>query len=339
MEEAAHSNPSGLYDRPRRTVLTHFLDLAGSDRFFPTIELWTKKGWVEESMTCAIHRARYKALAAVPTRSAEAREVADFLIDRARSGAAVPDRVWEIGACLDEAPFLTESSTASLRPYLALVSDLTEPRTLREGVLRGMTGIYVRDPASLRANDPGMDKVRAQELSVAEVEAGAGRLGEIVKQLRSTTNADTDSELLARGTAFGAMEIERVMILLGRTFLGRFAVSQDPFESDLAWGWVRTAKAGKRIGRHEGLGLWDRNREPEGDAFWYLCFEGKEAISLRARDRLVDPDRVRIERCATGAGRASMSEIRGPYPLEATARSVVPSVVVVRRILLEKEEA
>ena len=41
-------------------MLTHFLDLAGDPLFFPYIEDWMAKGWVSDTMTCAIHRARFR---------------------------------------------------------------------------------------------------------------------------------------------------------------------------------------------------------------------------------------------------------------------------------------
>lgn len=324
MAEAAETTPRHAYDNPEKTVLTHFLDLGGDDRFLEVVADWLSRGWISEYMTCAIHRARYRGTrTSAPEEAARAAEVC---VDKARAAAFDPERSWELEVCLADAPFLTQTSTAALRPYLRAAADATEPRAFREGLVAGMTGLHVVDVYARRSNDPALDAAGARALTEAQVEATARRLDAILAALRDAT----DTPLLAAGSAFGAMELERVQTSLSSSYVGRYADSAFVEDQDLAWAWVRRMKVRKENRRLSRLGLWNRRREPKGDAFWYLCSKQRhdpifdvtdvEAIVVRARRRPTD-------RAAFAPLCEGYPSLAGPYPLEATARGTLTASV------------
>ncbi|MCK6546559.1 hypothetical protein L6R52_11985 [Myxococcota bacterium] len=319
MEEAADTTPSGPLDNPKKTVLSHFLDLGASDRFFPLIEAWRAKGWVSEHMTCAIHRARFRGKAA--TDRAEADRAADVCLDRARAAAVDPDRRWEVEACLAEAPFLVETSTSAIARYVALASDLAEPPLFRAGLLDGMTTVWLQDPGILRVNEPTISKEVATQRSRAQLDEARARFEWVLRGARR----GSDASVIASGTALGALELERVSQAHGRSFVGDWAARPSPDDADLAWAWLRAAKTKKRHVRLDGLGVWDRNREPAGDAFWYLCARPPvardgataiEVISVLAHEP-ADPASIRSAQCAA----VPDATVLGPYPLESAARA------------------
>lgn len=335
MEEAAGVLPGSPLDNPKRTVLTHFLDLAGSDLFFPMIEAWTEKGWVPEAMTCAIHRARFRGT--LERDPAEAERAAGVCVDRARAAALDGDRSWEIEACLDEAPFLTRTSTAAVWPYVELASLSTEPFGLRAGLLSGLTKLYLQDPATLRVNDPSLSREESIRRARARLDPLSARFRQIIGRLVH----DSELPLLAGATAFGALELERVHLALGESLAGRYATSELPAESDLAWGWVRAMKAKKRIPRLENLGLWDRRREPAGDAYWYLCARapvaradgtlGVEAAVVLALERSADPEALRRAHCPVLGPAEPLPSLHGPFPLAEVARGTVTASISAAR--------
>jgi hypothetical protein len=329
MEEAADTTPKGVFDNPKRTVLTHFLDFGGSDRFFPMIDAWRKKGWISDLMTCAIHRARYRGTIAKDRDEAE--RAADVCLDEARKGAADPEKRWAIEACLDEAPFLTVDSTIALSRFILLAADASEPFLFREGLMRGMTTVYLQDPGILRANDPRMPKDTAVEKSKAQLADATRRFESILSAVRP----GSDGTLVAGATAFGALEIERVNLGFQRSFLSRYAESELPEDSDLAWAWVRSIKARDRINRLDVLGIYDRKREPAKDAYWYLCFDERkdgskvtlDAVSLQMKDQETPREALRQKECVDPKANAVLPTILGPYPLEVTARAAATASV------------
>ncbi|MEQ9496554.1 MAG: hypothetical protein RIT81_06840 [Deltaproteobacteria bacterium] len=324
MAEAADTLPSHPYDNPKKTVLTHFLDLAGEPGFFEMIDAWRKREWVSEYMTCAIHRARYRGMRDKDFE--EATRAANVCIDQARSAAYAGDRSWELEVCLEEAPFLTETSTATLRPYLLLAADATEPRVFRKGVVSGMTHLYVMDAYTRRANDPSLDAAGA----LAQTERAVGEVGTRLRSILDVLRIAMDTTLLAAGSAFGASELERVSLSLGESFIGTFADSDIAEAQDLAWAWVRSMKVRERDRRLSRLSLWDRRREPKSDAYWYLCSKKRvdevfsvadvRAVSVRATQRVEDPE-------AFAPLCVGYPSLAGPYPLEATARGTLTASV------------
>jgi hypothetical protein len=331
MEEAADTLPRHPYDNPKRTVLTHFLDFGGSDLFFPMIEKWRAKDWISDNMTCAIHRARYRGV--VDKDPDEALRAADVCLDRARIAAGDPDRRWEIDACLEEAPFLTYTSTTAIARYIAMTGDQAEPYLFRAGLLEGMTTMFLQDPGIRRANDPTVAKEKAYADSLEQLNTIEKRFDAILKEARRTS----EQTLVAGATAVGALEIERVSIVHGRSYFGRILASGTPDDGDLVWGWVRAVKSRKRMGRLEPMGLYDRRREPEGDAYWYLCTSAPErvsektakltAVSVMAREEAQDKEALRASSCDEKAAGMPLPNIHGPFPIEVTARAAVTASV------------
>lgn len=324
MAEAADTLPSHPYDNPKKTVLTHFLDLGGEDAFFDVIEEWRAKEWVSEYMTCAIHRARFRGTQ--DSDPEEAARAAEVCIDQARSAADAGDRSWELEVCLEEAPFLVQTSTPALAPYLRIAADPTEPRAFRRGMVSGMTHLYVMDAFTRRANEPSLDVARARALTERAVSEVGARLRSILDVL----GVAMDTALLAAGSAFGASELERVSLSQQESFIGTFADSDVAEEQDLAWAWVRAMKSRDQDRRLSRLSLWDRRREPKGDAYWYLCSKQTvdpvfsvadvRAISVRATERVADP-------AAFAPLCVGYDSLAGPYPLEATARGTLTASV------------
>lgn len=332
MAEASEEKPRSPLMQPQRTVLTHFLGLAGSPRFFPIIEEWRAKGWVSDNLTCAIHRARYR-----HTRSSdpgEAERAAQVCLERARAAAYSTDRAWEVEACLDEAPFLTETSTAALMPYLEVVTEVTEPRALRRALLEGMTKVYLQDVYIRSTNDPERPREGHRAQAEAQMNATAARFVGIVEAAR----AGGDVALLASGTTSGALELERALLTDRRSFLYDYAFAGgDPELRDLAFAWVRAMKARQKEPRLESLGLWDRTREPARDAFWYGCLGDPEVHAVFGSARVaVQPVRAKAPvtpaevaaRCGAGV---AVERVMGPFPMQATLRGSVTASVAAHR--------
>lgn len=322
MEEAADTTPAGPLDNPEKTVLTHFLDLAADPLFFPLVEEWMQKGWVGEDMRCAVYRAHYRAeIGRDPTAALAS---AEKILNLARAAAPDAERQWEVEVCLSGAPFLTATATAALLPYLTLAADPTEPIRFRAGLLDGMTNAFLTGAERLYGNQPELTREEAQALAKKQASDQASRTRFVLESVRPYV----ESAFLASATARGVLEVENVLVPLGQSFVGRYAESSDPYEQDLAWAWVRTLKSKKKIARIMGLGLWNRNLEPKGDVYWYLCARPQaggtsqggvlgpvkmiEAIGIRAPSRL-SPE-VLSPRCE------GYPELVGPYPLEASAR-------------------
>jgi hypothetical protein len=331
MAEAAQTLPHGPFDNPKRTVLTHFMDFGGSERFFPMIESWKEKGWVADTMTCLIHRARYKGVVAKDP--AEADRAADVCLEEARRAAESADLRWAIEACLDEAPFLTLSSTSGLARYLAAAVDPSEPYLFREGLLHGMTALFLQDPATRRANDPKLASEPAWRQSRTQLDEARKRFDAILAIARATT----DVTLLAGATMFGAMEIERVSLQHGSSYVAEIAARPSADDADLAWGWVRSAKSKERVRRFDSLGIYDRKREPLADAYWFYCTSDPnsaqrtaDAVSVLSLSRVADVDDLRRRVCADKATGEIPPNIFGPFPLEVSARGAAQRALTTR---------
>ncbi len=337
MEEAADTTPAGPLDNPKLTVLTHFLDLAGDPLFFPYIEDWMAKGWVSDTMTCAIHRARFRAMREKDP--AEADRAADVCIRRARHAATDPELSWEVERCLEEAPFLVDTSTTGLVPYLKMVAEPTEPVKFRYGLLDGMTRVYISSPARIASNDPSLSREEASQIAREHVARQVERLDFIIESVRPFV----DATLLASSTARGVLEVESVSVALGTSYVGRYATSREPYYRDVAWGWLRAQKNRKRVNRIAALGLYNRANETRKDVYWYICsrhggdenaksgagvlgpLNVVEAISIRKKQPVEDMDALRTSVCVDDG--EAYPNISGPYPLEATGRGSVTASV------------
>lgn len=337
MEEAADTTPAGPLDNPELTVLTHFLDLAGDPLFFPYIEDWMKKGWVSDTMTCAIHRARFRAMR--DKDPAEAERAAEVCVRRARTASTDPELSWEVERCLEEAPFLVDTSTAGLLPYLKMVAEPTEPVKFRYGLLDGMTRVYISSPARIASNDSSLTREQAAAIAREHVERQVARLDFIIETVRPFV----DATLLASATARGVLEVESVSIALGKSYVGPYATSAEPYYRDVAWGWLRAQKNRKRVNRIAALGLYNRANETRKDVYWYFCSRRGgdesatsgagvlgplnivEAISIRKKQPVEDVEALRKQTCID-EGEVYPS-ISGPYPLEATGRGSVTASV------------
>lgn len=357
MEEAASTRPSGPRDNPKKTVLTHFLDLAADPRFFPYIEDWRRKGWVDEDMTCSIYRAHARADRALDP--AAARRSVEACLATARAAATRADRAWQVDDCLDEASFLTETSTAALVPFLRLVADPNEPLRFRAGLLHGMTNIPIAGASREAVNDAGLGADGARGIVENRLSVLRPRFVAVIE----ATRPFIELPLLAGSTALGAAQIEHASQTIGRSFIARFATSTAPDDPDLSWAWIRALKNKKPVLDLTALGLWNRDRETRGDVFWYLCTRPRpdgpappalaalgpvavvDAISVRAPARAGDPDAIRRTACLDPRGGAPYPAIAGPFPaesigraaaLEATAPDPARRAVVVlaRRVLI-----
>jgi hypothetical protein len=330
MEEAADTMPKGPHDNPKKTVLTHFLDLAGDPLFFPYIEGWSAKGWVDADMKCSIHRAHYRAVRTTDPEAAQ-RSV-DICLEAARAAAPHGDQSWQIDDCLDEAAFLTQTATTALVPFLKLAADSSEPLKFRVGLLHGMTNIPIAGAQRKIDNDSKLSREDAEKIVGADLDTTAARFTFIVSAVRPYM----DTALLAGGTALGAMQIEYASNSVQKSYVARYAMSDLPDESDLAWAWVRAMKHKKPIPELTGLGIWNKDRETKDDVFWYLCTRPGhatgsaalgplapiDAISIRALARAADPDALRLANCVEKDG-TPYPAIRGPYPAETIGRSAV----------------
>lgn len=336
MEEAADATPKGPLDNPKKTVLTHFLDLAGDPRFFSYIDDWKKRGWVAEDMTCSIYRAHHRATRRSDPAAAE-RSV-EVCLANARAGASDPEKSWLVGDCLDGAAFLTETSTAALVPILQLVANPSEPLKFRAGLLSGMTDIPISGTRRHMDNDTGLTKEQASERVEDQLDGLRARLDWILDAARPYM----DATLLAGSTAIGVMRIEYASSSIGRSYVGRFAQSDSPDDNDLAWAWTRAAKNKKPPKDIEGLGLWNKDRELKEDVYWYLCsrpggapaaqgsaaaalgpIEVLDAISIRTKAKVLDLVELRTKHCADKTGAEPYPQIKGPFPAESIARGSV----------------
>lgn len=340
MARAADTMPAFPLDNPKRTVFSHFLALGAHDAFMPTIDRWLERGWVSDRMLCAVHRARYRGI--VEKRPEEALESAEYCVARAREAAEDPERSWEIEACLDNAPFLTDTSTAALAPMLTQATDPLAPPAFRAAMLKAMTFRFISDVPTRLVNDPTLDREVAIRDTARDVLAARRRFEAILASVDSIS----DESLLARATAPSALEIERADQSIGTSFLAEYALSDVPAERDLAWAWVRAMKPKKEVSRLAPLGVWNRRREPRTDAGWFVCLAGTETKA----PMILDVDEVRghlprrvtvlgdlltqaqgdsspghwgpmIDRCRAQLSSDAQAEVRvvGPFPLASAA--------------------
>lgn len=351
MDEAAETTPKGPLDNPKKTVLTHFLDFAGDPRFFPIIEEWKSKGWVGDDMVCSIHRAHAR-LNWEKDRAAAEQSV-ETCLAIAREASKNSEKSWQVADCLEEASFLTQTSTAALVPYVERVADPTEPVKFRVALLDGMTRIPVTGADRRQMNDRSLSREQALEEAARQLRGVEGRFEWIV----SATKTFLEPNLLASGSAVGAMEIEEASLGLGRSYLGKYALSENPDDHDLAWAWVRTMKLKKKNTSLSALGIWDRSKETKDDMYWYFCAKPGEskggavpvlavdAISVRAKERAPDLEALRTAQCLDKKTNEVYPQIFGPFPLESVGRGAVSermkgdgktrtAVVLKRRVLL-----
>lgn len=327
MIEAAETLPSHPRDNPKRTVLTHFLDFGGDPRFFEIIEQWKNNGWVSENMECAIERARYRGT--ISTDPEEAERAANACVALARAAADDADRRWVLEACLEDAPFLTRTSTIAIARFIEITADPTEPYLLRAALLDGMTRVFLQDAGTRVVNDPKIKKPAAIAASKQQLAETQARFLSILRAAQATA----EPGLLSGATAFGAIELERVSMTHGRSLIGSFAAGDAPDDHDLAWGWVRAMKSKKRNARYEAMGLWDRKREPQGDAYWYVCLKDREGITVLAEQEAPDKEVLRAKYCEQS------TSIHGPYPLEVSARAAVTSSTSAQIVIKARKKA
>lgn len=268
MAEATERTGRSRLEVPERTVFTHFLALAAHPEFDRRLEAWAARGLVPPGQTCSIERARHRALRTV--RPDRALAAAWRAVDLARSGALEPARSWLLEACLHGASFLSETSTAALRPFLRLVADPSEPPAFRQALLHGMTHRFLQDPARRLEQVPPPSPPAARAAAERQLEAESRRFSVIVEAAELAQDLPT----LAAGTSFLALELERAAGALGRSFLPSFAgpnASAD--RRDLADAWIAQLRAGRKVPRLEPLGLWRSDIEPRGPHLWYACLD------------------------------------------------------------------
>lgn len=316
MEEAAEAEPKSRLDNPKKTVLTHFLDLAADPGFLPTVRAWEARGWVDADMVCPVHRAYFGAHMA----EAEAQASARLCVDRARAASLRGDDE-EVARCLLLAPFLVDTATTALVPYLATATDPAEPEPFRQAVLRGLT---FRDGFEEKARW-GVTATTTPDAQRTATAAGARRWARRLEWLLDTLGPRVPPTELAMASARGALEVEQALEGLGEGFVSAYAEDPRPERRALAWGWARAMKAQAPVEGLAGLGVWDRGREPAGDAYWYVCAEppvskpGRRGPRWTARGTsLAAPgplDAPPPTGCPAGATWV------GPYPLEAVART------------------
>jgi hypothetical protein len=326
----AQEGPQFPGDRPVQTVLTHFMALADHPRFLEILERWRAQGWVPDESSCAIERARYQALKDKDPKGAQG--AVEQILTRARDAARSEDKSWEVEACIDGAPFLTLSSTAALTFPMSRAADPEEPALLREWLLRAMSTVYLDDADTLLAEGKAADRASAQAAALAQLRPAEARLGWILAQAEDSG----DTALIARGTAFAALEVERVSLSAGERFLARTASASAPLLADLTWAWVRALKAKTRIARFNDLALWSRDVEPEADAFWYWCrWPDDRGIAVRVPERASDPAWIAEKHCQLDG--APAAAIEGPFPLAASGQ-VTPAghkLKLKKRLLLD----
>jgi hypothetical protein len=321
MAEAAETEPKSRLDNPKKTVLTHFLDLADDPAFLATVRQWESQGWVEPDMICPVYRAHFAAHHQDAPEDAAAS--AQVCLARARSASARADPE-EVERCLLEAPFLIATATAALAPYLALATDPAEPEPFRQAVLRGLT---LREGFAPRARW-GVTATVSADVQRAQTEAAARGWARRLAWVLDTLEGEVDAPELALASARGAMEVEHVLEGLGESFVAAYAEDPRPARRDLAWGWVRAMKHAPPVEHLGGLGLWDPGREPPGEAFWYVCAAAPVARPGRLGPRLsaegasmVAPAPLPAPECPPGA------RGWGPYPLEQVARAAAEAAL------------
>jgi hypothetical protein len=289
MWEAVIGGPRFPGDLPERTVLTHFLALAGHDRFLSEIETWISRGWFDERVLCSVYRARHDGQRGKDPREAD--RAAEIVVERARALSADPERRREVRQCLEGAPFLLTTSTAALSRWVEMAADVGEPEVFRRALLEAMSRRVLRGPDERFAAQVAL-------LFVAESAAAA-----------------QDPSLVAEETAFGAFEIERVALQAGTSWFAALAESGGPRGRELAWAWVHAMKRGDRLRRFERFlpRRGDRG-EPAEDTYWYTCTDASGGVRfLRGSEPLSDPPGARAAFCPAHAW------IDGPYPLSASA--------------------
>jgi len=324
MEEASEAEPKSRLDNPKKTVLTHFLDLAKDPAYLQTIDAWNAKGWIDEDMICPVYRAHFGAHAQSSPKQAQAS--AQLCLQRARAASLAKDRAWEVDLCLMGAPFFTKTSTPTLQPYLQMATSPDEPEPFRRAMLKGLT---FREDFSPRERW-GVTSTLTPDAQKLFTHRQARQWQRRLTWLLDTLQDKVPATELAIASARGVMEVEQVMNSRGQSFVARYAASEDPVRRQWAWAWVRALKHAEPVDHLGGLGIWDRGREPSGDAYWYICHgpavlnEGgvlgpryvAEARSLQSQVRLAGGPDAPAMACA-----APEQQI-GPFPLEQIARAV-----------------
>ncbi len=320
MAEAAETEPKSRLDNPKKTVLTHFLDLAATPQFLQTIDGWHQQGWVDADMICPVYRAHFQAhFESAPQAAAHSAEVC---LARALDAAQAPVRQWELDLCLLESPVLVKTATSSLQPYLKLALDTTQPKALRRTLLKALT-FRERFGPRARWGQTSTQTPDARRLQArTEAQTWRRRLTWVLARLADKVDASE----LAIASARGALEVEQVATSFGSSFIAEYAMNADAQRRAWAWAWVRVLKAVKPIKHLEGLGLWDRGREPAGDAYWYVCHDEAEkkrtALGVRAIAQGLSVRSLQPEGSGPGLNKicANYAYIQGPYPLERSAR-------------------
>jgi hypothetical protein len=334
MDEAADTLPKGPLDNPKKTVLTHFLDFADDPQFFPIIEEWQAKGWVADDMVCSIHRAHAR-LAWEKDRESAQKSV-DTCLEIARQAAKTAEKSWQVADCLEGASFLTQSSTTALVSFVERVADPTEPLKLRVALLDGMTRIPVTGADRRQMHDNKLPREQALAEAEKQLTGVQGRFEWII----SAAKPFLEPNLLASGSAVGAMEIEEASLGLSRSYVGKYAISENPDDNDLAWAWVRVMKGKKKNPTLSALGIWDRSKETKEDMYWYLCTRDAEAktsavgpvamvdaISIRVKERAADLENMRTTQCIDKKSNEVYPKIFGPFPLESVGRGAVSELI------------
>lgn len=266
MSEARQRSTRSTLAAPERTVFTHFLALAGHPGFPSALERFRERGWIPVDQECSIARARHRALH--PSDPAGAEEAARSAVELARASAPHPSHAWVLKACLQDALFLTETSTTALEPWLMVVADPAEPAPLRQALLQGMTVRWLLDPARQRQLRLGLSPKEAEEMARAEFERERARF---IAVLEAGALA-ADPPTLASGTAVGALELERLAGTVGRGFLDEFAGPSAPqHRIDLAEAWLLGLSSGPRHPRLDVLGLWRSDYRPR--VRWFACLD------------------------------------------------------------------
>ena len=328
MKEASEATPTGPLDNPTKTVLTHFLDFAGDPRFLTRIADYRASGWIPDEMFCAIRRAHF---AAVQSHDPEAAWVsAQLCFKRARKAATEPDRGWEVEACLAEAPFLIQTSTAVAGVWLAHAAHPAEPEVLRLALLDGLTRVDLSGPPVRWGVDPPSSGETRRAWLVKQAQRQTDRLRWVFTELQER---NVPVPFAAAATARGVLEIESILAGLGDSFIADYAAHPDTYPQQLAWAWTAAMKRRPPHPSIEPLGVWDRHREPPGPAFWYVCRPDSRLFREPSRTESREPIPITSVRLAERAPRhhvhttfcpaTSISNILGPFPLEIIATTAM----------------
>lgn len=327
MQQASEADPNSALDNPKKTVLTHFLDLADSPQFLATVDDWNRRGWVDEDMICPVYRAHFAAhFQSDPEAAASSAAICEA---RARAASHNEARAWEVDLCLLESPVFTRTSTESLGRYLQQATDPQEPEAYRQALLKALT---FREHFGPRERW-GVPSTLSPEAERAQAREGAEAWRRRLAWLLEALSPAVPTPELAIASARGVMEVEQVMLSHGQSFVATYADSPDPTQQALAWAWVRALKRQPPVDHLAGLGIWDRGREPVKDAYWYLCHGPAvlkpggalgpryvaPAVSMRSGQALEGLDRSRPLGGECQGFEAPA--ILGPYPLEQIARA------------------